>query len=255
MKLKRSLRRRFIVAESDSLVIETIQTVEKQGLSSQGTVPDTYLRILKLKGTWHANDYNELCFEVTCRKGPPETYTFKGSWKLNNSQQIEYTSEDGRDTLTLKGYWEISLANRIVYVLEGSSTSRFEFKVQLESSTLYPKKGQIRYRIGIGIRQSRLTLPGQMLILYGEWKFGRNLGLIFQMNYGQGKVRAIEFGAEVTFGRNKVIFALKNEFSEPLGVTLTMTHKFLKVLDAEAFLSLKSCQDQHAIEAGITIPF
>jgi hypothetical protein len=247
IKPKDTLQKRFIAVEFDTLVIETIQAESKTNQQN--------LRIIKLKGTWRANDYNELCFEVSCRKGLPETYTFKGSWKLNNNQQIEYISEDGRDKLTFKGYWNISSVNRLVYVFEGSSTSRFEFKVQLESPTLFPKKGEIRYRIGVGIRQNRLTVPGQLIILYGEWKFGRDLGLTFQMDYGQGKIRSITFGAGVTFGRNKVIFALKNELGEPLGVILTMTHKFLKQLDTEVFLKLKSCQKEQAIEAGITIPF
>ena len=248
------INKRFIAAESDTLVIETIQTIEGGTLRSRVS-PGTKLRILKLKGTWRANEYNEICFEVSLRKGPPETYTFKGSWKINDNQQIEYTSEDGRDTLTFKGYWNISAANRLVYIFEGSSTSRFEFKVQLESPTFYPKKGEIRYRIGVGLRQSRLTAPDQLLILYGEWKFGRNLGLSFQMDYGQGKLKVIEFGATVTFGHNKIIFALKNEFGQPLGITLTMTHKFLESFDAEAFIRLKSRQKEQAIEAGITIPF
>ena len=247
MKPKSSKRKRFICVESNSLIIETIQTESLTGRQC--------LRILKLKGTWHANDYNELCFEVTARKGPPETYTFKGSWKLNKNQQIEYTSEDGRDILTFKGYWDISSANRLAYILEGSSTSRFEFKVQLESPVIYPKKGQIRYRIGVGIYQSRSIVTKQVLILYGEWKFGRNLGLTFQMDYGQGKIRAIEFGAEVTFDRNKVNFALKNELDEPLGATITMTHKFLEHLDAEVFVRLKSRQKEQGIESGISIPF
>jgi len=59
------------------------------------------------------------------------------------------------------------------------------------------------------------------------------------MDYGQGKVRAIEFGAEVTFDHNKIIFALKNELNKSLGITLTMTHKFLEHFDAEAFIKLK----------------
>ncbi|MFA5276477.1 MAG: hypothetical protein WC417_06275 [Candidatus Omnitrophota bacterium] len=247
MKPSDNLRKRFIVAESDSIVLETIQTESKTNRQS--------LRTLKIKGTWRANDYNELCFEATGRKGRRETFVFKGSWKLNKNQQIEYTSEDGRDTLTFRGYWKLSSADRIVYLLEGSSTSRFEFKVQLESGVFYPKEGQIRYRIGIGIRQSRLTLPGQRLILYGEWKFGRNLGLTFQMEYGRGEIKSMEFGAEVSFGRESIQLALKNEFGEPLGLTLTMTHKFLKTLDAKAFIRLKKLQDEHGIEAGITLPF
>jgi len=254
MKPKSSLRKRFISVESDTLVIETIQTTEGDTLRSRVS-PSAKLRILKLKGTWSANVYNELVFEAAVRRGNPEKYTFKGAWKINKNQQIEYNCGEGPDVLIFKGHWKISLANKLVYIFEGSSTSRFEFKVQLESPTLYPKKGEIRYRIGVGIRQSRLTVPGQLLILYGEWKFGRNLGLTFQMDYGQGKVRAITFGAEVTFGRNKVIFALKNEFGEPLGITLTMTHKFLEHLDTEVFLRLKARQNELAIETGITIPF
>lgn len=247
IKPRNTIRKRFIVAESDTLVIETIQTESTSSLER--------LRILNLKGTWRANDYNELCFEVALRKGPPETYTFRGNWKLNNNQQIEYTSEDGRDKLTFKGYWDISSADRLVYILDGSSTSRFEFRVQLESASLYPKKGEIRYRIGIGACQSRAAGRTSIVILYGTWKFSRNLGLTFQMDYGQGRVESINFGAEVTFGRNKVIFGLNDEFGEPLGITLTATHKFLKHLDAQAFIRLKSRQKEQEIEAGITIPF
>jgi len=263
-----TFRKRFIAAESDCLVLETIQTFKKPATSSlRGGEADeatsrkytqSRLRILKLKGTWRANEYNELVFEASGRKGSTrraDTYTFKGAWKINKNQQIEYICGEGPDVLAFKGYWNISASNKLVYMLEGNSTSRFEFKVQLESPTLYPKKGEIRYRIGIGIRQSRLTTPGRILILYGEWKFGRNLGLTFQMDYGRGTIKSITFVADVSFGRNKVEFALKNELGEPLGISLAMTHKFLKAIDAEAFIRLKSRQKEQAIEVGITIPF
>lgn len=75
------------------------------------------------------------------------------------------------------------------------------------------------------------------------------------MDYGQGKVRAIEFGVEVTFGHNKFTFALKNDLGETLGITFTMTHKFLESFDAEAFIKLKSLQKEQAVEVGISIPF
>ncbi|MDD5129510.1 MAG: hypothetical protein PHS66_00435 [Candidatus Omnitrophica bacterium] len=247
VKLKDTVRKRFIAVESNSLVIETIQT---ESLSHRER-----LRILKLKGTWRANDYNELCFEAAAHKGPPKTYTFKGNWKLNKNQQIEYTSDDGLDTLVFNGYWQMPSAKRLVYFLEGSSTSRFEFKAQLESPTLFPKEGQIRYRLGIGIRKSRLTGPAPIVILYGEWKFGRNLELNFRMDYGQDRVKVLDFGATVTFGRNQVIFALRNQLNQPLGITITMTHKFLKTLDAQAFMRLSSRRNQQGVEGGITVPF
>jgi len=247
IKLKDTVRKRFIAAESDHLVIETIQTESKTCRQ--------HLRILKIKGTWRANWRNELCFEASAAKGPPKTYTFAGGWKLNKNQQIEYTHTQSSSTLIFNGHWDISGAHRLVYFLEGSSTSRFEFKAQLESFSLVPKKGRIRFRLGAGIKRSRLRRPGRLIVLYGEWKFGRNLGLLFQMDYGAGRIQAIEFGARVTFGRGKVDFALKNESGKPLGVTLTMTHKFLKLTGSEAFIRLKSAQNERRIETGINLPF
>jgi hypothetical protein len=95
---KDTVTRRFIAVESDALVIETSQTDD---LNNQ------HLRLFKLVGSWRANDNNKLCFDATLRKGPPETYTFKGAWKLNNNQQIKYAYGDGPDVLTFKGYWDI----------------------------------------------------------------------------------------------------------------------------------------------------
>lgn len=80
IKPKENLQKCFIAAESDALIIETVQTESKTHRQC--------LRMLKLKGTWRANDYNKLCFEVTLRKGPPETYTFNGSWKLNDNHRF-----------------------------------------------------------------------------------------------------------------------------------------------------------------------
>ena len=117
IKPKDAIRRRFILAESDGLVIETIQIGSKTGRQR--------LRALKLKGVWYANDYNELCFEATGRKGPPETFTFKGSWTINNNQQIEYISKDGRDTLTFKGYWLLPSADPPGLFLRGQHNFTF----------------------------------------------------------------------------------------------------------------------------------
>jgi len=117
MKPGDNIRKRFICATSDTLTIETIQTESKTRRQR--------LRVLRLKGTWRANSQNELVFEVSLRKGPPQTHTFKGAWKINKNQQIEYSSGEGPDVLTFKGHWDISSADRLVYILEGSSTSRF----------------------------------------------------------------------------------------------------------------------------------
>ena len=247
-----SLRKRFIAVEGDLLVIETIQTLEGDTL----TGAPTRLRILKLKGTWRANEENELCFDVALHKGATETYTFKGAWKINQNQQIEYSSGDGPDILTFKGFWDISSANRLVYALEGSSSSRFEFKVQLESPSFYPKEGQIRYRIGIGVRENRLTVPDQVIILYGEWKFSRTLGLVFEMEYLRGVIQALKFAAELDFTKNdQISFNLTVKEGEPLGFNVVFTHDFIKQHDAQAFVRLKKIREEYAVDLGIRKTF
>lgn len=245
--LKEIIRTRFIAAESDALVLETIQT---ESLTCR-----QHLRLLKIKGTWHANAQNELCFEADLHRGPPQTYTFKGAWQVDKNQQIEYRFADGLSTLVFKGHWDISSASRLAYILEGSSTSRFVFKAQLESPSLSPKKGELRFRLGSGIRKSRLGGRRPIVILYGEWKIGRNLGLIFQMDYGRGQVKAMEFGAAVTFGRNKIDFMLRDKRGQSWGARLTLTHKFLRVSNAQAFIKLEANRKQYGIDGGFTVPF
>lgn len=245
--LKNSSTRRFIAAESDSLTIETIQVESRTHRQN--------LRILKLKGIWRANENNELCFEATGLKGPPQKFVLKGSWKLNKNNEIVYSSEDGKDTLVFKGHWNLNSGDRIVYFLEGSSLSRFEFKVQIESASFYPKKGEIRYRIGVSWRKSSLHYMKDKLVFYGEWKFGRNLALIFNMRQRGGRVQVIEFGADLSFKPNSIRLSLKNELGEPLGLSLTLTHKFMKALDAKAFIKLEKLRKGHAVEAGLSIPF
>jgi hypothetical protein len=75
------------------------------------------------------------------------------------------------------------------------------------------------------------------------------------MNYGSGKIFRIEFGAEVSFSKNKLVFNLLSELGEPLGITLAFNHKIIEHIDAQAFIRLKAKQKQIGFEAGFTLPF
>jgi len=127
--------------------------------------------------------------------------------------------------------------------------------VQLETPNVYPQKGMIKYRIGIGARQKRLNRQN-IIALYGTWKIGRNLGLIFEMEYSRGKIYAMEFGAEVRFSENnRCVFALRDKEGRGLGVKVVFTHKLLKQLDAELFLRLKYSQKEKRADIGLSFPF
>jgi len=216
----------IISCESDKLVFE-LKTVDKNGLLQ--------VRILKLSGVWLADDSNQIYFSVS-KKDSPDTLTLQGAWQLNKNQQIVYTCEKTNlktkdkisSTLTFSGFWQISSANKLTYILSTGLNSKFDFKAQIETPTIYPKEGLIKYRLGIGFEglSPKGTVP-QIISLYGTWKINRDIGVSFDMEYAKGQIRTLDFGAEVNFNKdNEAIFNLKNDFGEDLGISVVFKHKF-----------------------------
>lgn len=248
-----TIKGEIISCESDKLVFE-IKTAQDKGRS--------VFRLLKLSGNWQANEYNQLSFFVS-RKGSPDTLTFKGGWDIGENQQISYAYEKtelkkkikSSHTLTFSGFWQITSSNRLSYILSSGSNSKFDFKVQIESPDLHPKEGVIKYRLGIGINAPK-SGNAKIIALYGEWKFSRKLGLTFQMQYANGEIHSLEFGAEINFDKNnRVVFELTDRNRQRIGLNIIFTHKFLEELDGELFLRLKKYKDETGIETGIRIPF
>ncbi|MFZ2602384.1 MAG: hypothetical protein WAX79_00060, partial [Candidatus Omnitrophota bacterium] len=243
----------IISAEAQRLVFE-LKTSEENGL--------TKFRLLKLNGTWQADEYNQLSFVVT-KKYLSDILTLEGSWSLNKNQQIEYiwektelkrkTKEVSR--LEFSGYWQIFEANKLTYIISSATNSRFDFRVQMESLNLYPKAGVIKYRLGIGVKQTKRIEP-KIISLYGVWKFSRNLALSFDMGYANSQVHSLQFGAEVNFSKsNEIVFNLLAKDRQNLGASVVFTHRFLKTLDAEVFMRLKKLKDEAGVDVGVKIPF
>jgi len=158
------------------------------------------------------------------------------------------------NSLVFQGRWSLDSSNVLTYIFEHSAKSRFDFRAQLESPNLYPKEGVIKYRLGIGLK--KLARADKIIYLYGEWKFSRKLGLSFQMDYGEGKINQMRFTADVHLTKkNEFTFSLLNKMNEPLGINIIFTHKFMKQLDADAFLRIKRLQDELGVETGVRIPF
>ncbi|MCM8796122.1 MAG: hypothetical protein NC928_05520 [Candidatus Omnitrophica bacterium] len=243
---------RVIATEADAMVLET-KIIDEKGLA--------HFEIIKVSGVWRVDRKNQLCFEAKEEK-TPRTLTFKGAWETDKNQLVYIverrqlkTKQKALQKLVFLGCWDYISRNRLVYVLSGSSDSYLELRGQLESINLRRKKGEIKFRLGAGVRYTprRRTL----LLIFGTWKFSRKLGLIFEVEYGKGKVNSMEFGADICLTpNNKIIFALKNKSGEPLGISLIFSHKFLKQLDAEAFLRLrKKFSTESRIEMGLNIPW
>lgn len=249
------LKGEVISTDRDFLVFEVVSK-NRRGIS--------HIYILKLSGSWQADEFNRLVFIVK-KKASPDVITLENAWQINKNQQISYTYEKAllkRKTkvsriLTFEGFWEINSNNRLTYILSHSRQSRFNFRVQIESPNLYPKEGSIKYRIGIGLRQDK---PSQMkaICLYGEWRFSRRAGFLFRVDYGRERFKDIEFGAHLYLSKkDKILFSLTDKKKKPLGLDITVTHSFLKKSDAQTFVKLKDLLNKReaVVEAGMRIPF
>lgn len=223
---------------------------------------NTHFRTFRFSGVWGNDEAGRFTFTLN-RRRDPDILVFTGSWTVNDNQRIEYTfgkrflrkGVRNYSTVEFSGFWGIRGRNKLVYFLSSSGNSKFEFKVQAESPTMRPKAGGIRYRIGAGARRSGLRAPG-VIVLYGEWKFGRKYGLTFDMEYGKGRVRSILFGASVDISRNDTFeFRLRDTYGADPGFTVIFTHKFIKDRDAKLFAKLIKTKNENKAEAGMTIPF
>lgn len=248
-----TLKGEIISCESDKLIFQ-IKSTQKNGSST--------IKLLKLSGIWGSNDYNQIFFSVT-KKDSPDILTFKGDWKLNSIQQITCIIEKTdlikktkhKNTLTFQGFWEINEEKRLTYIISKGTDSKFDFKAQIETPNVYPKKGVIKYRIGMGVRKPK-TEHTKIISLYGIWKISRKLGLTFDMEYEKGRINTVTFGTEVNFNKNNTVeFNLNDSLGNPLGISVIYARKFLKQLDAELFTRLKTSQKESGVDVGVRIPF
>jgi len=199
--------------------------------------------LLKLRGVWKADRLNRIVFEIT-KKSKTNILTFQNSWKINKNQEVSYTYKKYNSLtktkttnfITFCGFWQINQKNRLKYIIEKSSRSFFEFRAQIESPNIYPKKGEIRYRLGIGLEAQRNKKP---ISLYGRWNFNRKLGLFFEI--GRKKTQRIKFGAAINLSKkNKIFFNLLSNNDRPLGFSLVLMRNEFLGKDLDIFMKLKS---------------
>ena len=244
------LKGEIISAQPESLSF-LIKNQNKNGVQK--------FKILKLTGYWQADEYNRINFLVE-KKDNPDTLIFRNAWQINPNQKITYTYQKTdlitkaktQNTIEFEGFWQINSSDKLTYILSGSDRSHFDFRIQKESLNLYPEDGKVKYRIGIGIKKEKT----QTIYLYGTWKFSKEGALLFEMDYGEGRIKAIEFSPVLNITKKDTIsFSLYNFKNEPLGITINFSHRFLKELDAEFYLKIKNQLKEKAINVGVNIPF
>jgi hypothetical protein len=135
---------------------------------------------------------------------------------------------------------------RISYLLGGDTDSVFNFTT---AASVY-KEDYIQYQLGIGLTD-RKKQALRTIRLFGTWTIKKGIGLTFEVEYENGNISAIVFGAEAELLDNgSVVFRLRSaEGHRDLGVTLELSRKILKG-DGEAFLRMLASQRETAVYAG-----
>jgi hypothetical protein len=261
-----SLQKTRTQSEKDRLVLKTqLKDAKSASLvflfATEGKTKTHALRLLELKGKWQADKSNRLQFLVKKLNTNSGVLTFQGAWQLKNNN-IVYTYKEAAlktkkkrtNTLYFKGYWDIARRNRLTYILDIKNNTSFTFKAYLETPSLIGKRGVIKYRIGFGLKGSKL-FKSEIITFYGVWKFSRVTGLSYEMDYGQQKIKAIRFRAFVRVQKkNKITFGLRSREGNNLGINLEFSRSFLKD-KASWFVRLFAEGENRGVKAGVEIPW
>ena len=208
---------------------------------------------LKLEGSWQADRNNRLTFRMKKEKGLHDILIFDNIWEINKDHQIIYQYKKAHlvrkrmklHTLTFKGHWDIRDKARISYVIDRDSESAFNFKPSIGIF----RDGYIKYEVGVGLSHKPNPVT-QTVTLFGTWKLRKNAGLLFEVEYENGKVHAITFGADAKLtAKDTISLRLKSVANEDIGAELRLSHKILKG-DGEAFLRGLKSKREAAIFAG-----
>ena len=109
----------------------------------------------------------------------------------------------------------------------------------------------IKYQIGIGIKgEQGVKGAVRTLIFNGLWRIKKDKGLTFEIKHKNGKVVTMVFGAEAKlFGKNKVLFRLRNEVNKDIRISLRLSRHLLRG-DGEIFLRLLNSRNEVSMCAG-----
>ncbi|MFH1245843.1 MAG: hypothetical protein V1662_05085 [Candidatus Omnitrophota bacterium] len=215
------------------------------------------LSLLHLSGCWQATPANQLRFLIS-RGEKRDVLQFSSRWQVNERHRVTYTYQKKdlirqssvEEELVFQGYWQISARDKLVYMMDIKNGSFFEFRAQMESPSLDGKEGEIRYRLGAGIKG---TGGEQIISLFGRWKIGRQHSVFFEIDYGEKQIQAISFGAVVGMDKaGQFVFELQDKAGQPLGVSLTFQRDFFSG-NAQALARVARIERALRVEAGIKI--
>lgn len=134
--------------------------------------------IMKLYGSWQADEANRLTFGVEKESDRIDKLTIFGAWEINKNNEIIYRHGEDKQVITFKGYWDIRDKCRLRYILDKKANSGFDFKTSLGTLVGQDKETYVTFDIGIGISGSKKLK--RRVIFSGKWKISKDKELILE---------------------------------------------------------------------------
>ena len=136
----------------------------------------TYM--MKLYGSWQADENNRLVFGVRRENDKTDSLTLFGGWQLNKNNEIVYQCGGDDQVLTFKGYWDIKDKCRLTYILDKKIDSGFNFRTSLGTLAAKGKETYVTFDTGIGISKTKKLR--RKIIFSGRWKIKKGKELILE---------------------------------------------------------------------------
>ncbi|MBU2541150.1 MAG: hypothetical protein KJ593_04545 [Candidatus Omnitrophica bacterium] len=220
---------------------------------SRETAKKRSIYLLKLSGKWKSGKDNGLEFDVQKDK-EADTLHFQGSWKLKNNQlTYNYKKYSGskrkkdEQGLTFCGYWDIKDKYRLSYVMDKPLKSGFDFRASLAAPIRSKGQYGLKYKLGAGLISNEKT--NKTIIIFGEWKIKKGIGLIFEVRYGENYLNSIVFGGEMRINKDySLIVNLTSRENNDLGIRLELSRRFFN--DYKGFLRVLMGKEEKAVELG-----
>jgi hypothetical protein len=91
----------------------------------------------------------------------------------------------------------------------------------------------------------------QVITLSGKWYLRKDIGLVFEIEYGNGRKRGMVFGADARLtDDDTVTFRLRNNAeNKDIGAELEFSHRIF-MGDGEAFLKVLASKRESTVYAG-----
>jgi hypothetical protein len=187
------------------------------------------IRLVKLKGVWGTDKNNNLVFDLY-RDAEKDLLTFSGTWHFGRNQLKYMFHDNDKHDVAFSGTWEILGKNRIAYLIKGVTDASLIFNAELQSLSLAPQKGAIKYLIGVGAKRSKAHKE-LIIDLHGTLKLGKAGSVTFELDHIEDKNKLKFSLGKALADKTKVSCELLAENGEFSGISMDLTKKFLSGLN------------------------